>query len=325
MSQSKLLDRVRHTIRLHQYSLDTERAYIHWIRRFILFHNKQHPMDMGKPEVEAFLTHLAVNRAVSPSTQNLALAAILFLYQKVLETELPWLDDVIRAKPQRRIPVVLSKEEVRRLFEQCRPTQLLIAQMLYGSGLRLMEGLRLRVGDIDFCRRTVRVHAGKGGKDRVTVLADHLIDSLQLQIAYVRRLHETDVDRGLGQAKLPTATKRKLGESSKRLYWQYLFPSGNLSEDPRDPGISCRWHVHRSTVRKAITAAARAAEIRKRVTCHTLRHSFATHMLESGTDIRTIQQLLGHKDVRTTMIYTHVIERGALVAISPFDRLACGR
>ena len=306
---------------LLQYSPDTERAYIYWVRRFILFHKKKHPKEMGKKEVEEYLTHLAVNHAVSPSTQNLALAAILFLYQNILETELPWLDDVVRAKPQRRVPVVLSTNEVQKLFKHCRPSQLLIVQMLYGSGLRLMEGLRLRVGDIDFSRHTVRVHAGKGGKDRVSVLADNLIEPLNLQIAYVRKLHSQDSERGLGEAKLPFALRRKLGTSSKRLYWQFLFPSNNVSSDPREPDRLYRWHVHRSSVRKAVTAACRTTEINKRVTCHTLRHSFATHLLESGTDIRTIQQLLGHKDVRTTMIYTHVVERGALGAISPLDRL----
>ncbi len=321
MPKPKLLDQMRDKIRLHQYSLDTERAYLHWVRRFILFHGKNHPNDMGKQQVEAFLTHLAVNRAVSPSTQNLALSAILFLYQKVLKTDLPWLDDVVRAKPKRRVPVVLSTIEVQRLFENCRSSQLLIVQMLYGSGLRLMEALRLRVGDIDFTRRTVRVHAGKGGIDRVTVLADYLVNSLKLQISYVRTLHSNDLEQGFGDAKLPVALWRKLGKSAKQLYWQYLFPSGNISADPRQPDRLYRWHVHRSTVRKAVRDASRTAEIYKRVTCHTLRHSFATHLLESGTDIRTIQQLPGHKDVRTTMIYTHVIERGAMGAVSPLDRI----
>ena len=231
------------------------------------------------------------------------------------------MDDVVRAKPKRRVPVVLSTNKVQRLFEHCRSSQLLIVQMLYGSGLRLMEALRLRVGDIDFTRRTVRIHAGKGGIDRVTVLSDHLVDSLKLQISYVRTLHSKDLEQGFGDAKLPVALWRKLGKSAKQLYWQYLFPSGNISADPREPDRLYRWHVHRSTVRKAVRDAARAAEINKRVTCHTLRHSFATHLLESGTDIRTIQQLLGHKDVRTTMIYTHVIERRAMGAVSPLDRI----
>ena len=319
MHKPKLLDQVRNQIRLYQYSYDTERTYTHWIKRFIVFHGLQHPKDMGKAEIEAFLTHLAVNRGVSPSTQNLALSAILFMYQKVLEIELPWLDDVVRAKPRRRVPVVLSTQEVQQLFQHCRPSQLLPVQMLYGCGLRLMECLRLRVGDLDFSRRTVRVHAGKGGKDRVTVLPDNLVKSLSLQVELVGTQHQQDLELGFGEAKLPHALRRKLGKSSKRFYWQFLFPSQNISSDPQDPARHYRWHVHRSAVRKAVTAAAAQAGINKRVTCHTLRHSFATHLLESGTDIRTIQQLLGHKDVRTTMIYTHVVERGAFGVRSPLD------
>lgn len=321
MHKPKFLEQVRNQLRLHQYSYDTERTYIHWIKRFILFHKMQHPKNMGKTEVEAFLTHLAVNRGVSPSTQNLALSAILFMYQKVLEIELPWLDDVVRAKPKQRLPVVLSTQEVRHLFEHCRPTQVLPVQMLYGCGLRLMECLRLRVGDLDFSRRTVRVHAGKGGKDRITVLPDNLVELLHLQVDLVGTQHQQDLELGYGAAKLPHALRRKLGRSSQRFYWQFLFPSQNISSDPRDPTRHYRWHVHRSAVRKAVTDAARQAGINKRVTCHTLRHSFATHLLESGTDIRTIQQLLGHKNVKTTMIYTHVIERGAMGAVSPLDCL----
>jgi integron integrase len=304
--------------------MDTERAYVHWIKRFIVFHGMRHPGEMGKAEIEAFLTHLAVNRGVSPSTQNLALAAILFLYQKVLEAELPWLDDVVRAKPRRRVPVVLSTREVQQMFQHCRPSQLLPVKMLYGCGLRLMECLRLRVGDLDFSRRTVRVHAGKGGKDRVTVLPDSLAEPLRLQVEMVGAQHQQDLQLGYGEAKLPHALRRKLGKSSRRFYWQFLFPSQNISADPRDPARHYRWHVHRSAVRKAVTDAARQARINKRVTCHTLRHSFATHLLESGTDIRTIQQLLGHKDVKTTMIYTHVVERGALGAVSPLDQAKGG-
>ena len=322
MTRPKLLDQMRHSIRLRQYSHDTERAYLHWVKRFILFHDKKHPQTMGKKEVEAFLSHLAVNRGVSPSTQNLALSSVLFLYQQVLELELPWLDDVVRAKQRRRVPVVLSRDEVQRLFVHCRPTQLLPVQMLYGAGLRLMECLRLRIGDIDFSRHTVRIHAGKGGKDRVTLLPESLTDALNLHLAHVRLLHQQDLANGFGEAKLPHTLHRKFDKSSQRFYWQFLFPSTRMSSDPRQPNHQYRWHVHRSAVRKAVTAAGHAAKINKRITCHTLRHSFATHLLESGTDIRTIQQLLGHKDVKTTMIYTHVIERGALGAISPLDRLA---
>jgi integron integrase len=315
----RLLDRVRHAIRVRQYSLRTEQAYVGWVKRFILFHDKRHPAEMGKDEVEAFLTHLAVSRSVSPSTQNQALQALLFLYRSVLEIELPWLDDVIRAKPQRRLPVVLSRGETLAVLGQVRQTMRLPASLMYGSGLRVLECLRLRTGDLDFDRRTVRVHSGKGGKDRVTVLPDNLMAPLQAQLDWLSVIHRRDLADGYGAAKLPVALQRKLGKSSTRFCWQFLFPSRLMSEDPREPGAMYRWHVYPNTVRKAIATASEQAGIAKRVTCHTLRHSFATHLLESGTDIRTIQQLLGHKDLRTTMIYTHVVQRGALGARSPLD------
>lgn len=274
---------------------------------------------MGKEEVEAFLTHLAVNRGVSPSTQNQALQAILYIYRNVLEVELPWIDDVVRAKPRRRVPVVLSKSETLALIENCTGDALLPAGLLYGSGLRAMECLRLRAGDIDLSRRTIRVHAGKGGKDRVTILVDQLLDPLEAQMALSRSMHTRDLSMGLGEAKLPLALQKKLGKASRKFFWQFIFPSRNISENPRNQGHFYRWHLHQTTLRRAVTGAALRTGINKRVTCHTLRHSFATHLLESGTDIRTIQQLLGHKDVKTTMIYTHVVERGALGARSPLD------
>lgn len=319
MSEPRLLDRVRYAIRVRQYSLATEKAYLGWIRKFILHHGKRHPADMAKMEIEAFLSHLAVNRQVSPSTQNQALQALLFLYRQVLEIELPWLDDVIRAKPKRRVPVVLSRYEARLLLDNVPVAQHLIASLMYGAGLRVTECLRLRVGDLDFSRRTVRIHSGKGGKDRITVLPDHLVEALHAQIACVRAFHDHDIAAGNGFAKLPMALRRKLGKSSRLFFWQFLFPSGQVSEDPREPGAYYRWHVHPTTLRKAVGLAARRAGIDKRITCHTLRHSFATHLLESGTDIRTIQQLLGHADLKTTMIYTHVVERGAFGARSPLD------
>jgi integron integrase len=319
MSKTRLLDRVRNAIRIRQYSPATEKAYVGWVRRFILFHEKRHPAEMGKLEIEAFLSYLAVERKVSASTQNQALQAILFLYRHVLEIELPWLDEVVRAKPRRRVPVVLSRNEVRLIIKNTPPAQRLPISLMYGAGLRVAECLRLRVGDLDFSRHTIRIHAGKGGKDRVTVLPDNLEEALKAQVACVRLFHDRDVSIGMGYAKLPRALQRKLGASSRRLYWQYLFPSKQVSEDPREPGAMRRWHVQTTTMRKAIALAAKKSAINKRITCHTLRHSFATHLLESGTDIRTIQQLLGHNDLRTTMIYTHVVERGALGARSPLD------
>jgi len=319
MSEPRLLERVRNAIRVRQYSMATEKVYLGWVYRSIMFHNKRHPAEMGKAEIESFLSHLAVRRKVAPSTQNQALQALLFLYRHVLEIQLPWMDDVIRAKPKRRMPVVLSRAEVRLLLDNVPPAQRLPASLMYGAGLRVTECLRLRVGDLDFSRLTVRIHAGKGGKDRVTVLPDGLGVGLTSQVSYVKNLHERDLATGLGFAKLPLALRRKLGKSSSRLHWQYLFPSKTLSEDPREPGMIYRWHVHATTMRKAIGLASGKAGISKRVTCHTLRHSFATHLLESGTDIRTIQKLLGHNDLRTTMIYTHVVERGAFGVRSPLD------
>lgn len=315
----RLLDRVREAIRVRHYSLGTEKVYVSWIRRFILFHDKRHPAEMGKHEVEAYLSYLAARRGVSPATQNQALQALLFLYRYVLEIDLPWLDDVIRAKPKRRLPVVLSRDEIRAVLSAITPVANLPAGLMYGSGLRVMECLRLRVGDLDFHQRAIRVYAGKGGKDRITVLPDELNERLRAQVESVALLHQQDLAAGLGAAKLPLSLRSKLGKSSRRFYWQFLFPSRVLSEDPRAPGNRYRWHVHPTTVRKAISAAALQSGIRKRVTCHTLRHSFATHLLEMGTDIRTIQQLLGHKDVKTTMIYTHVVQRGAFGARSPLD------
>ncbi len=316
---SRLLTQMREAIRLRHLSLATERNYVQWVRRFILFHDKRHPKGMGKDEIEQFLTHLAVNRRVAPATQNQALQAILFLYRCVLELELPWLDDVVRAKPRKRAPVVLSRTEVADLLERTRGAARLPAALLYGSGLRAMECLRLRVGDVDLNRQTVHIHEGKGGKDRVTVLPERLNERLSAQIALVRNVHNQDLAEGFGAAKLPFALQQKLGASTKRFYWQYLFPSSQRSWDPREKGQSYRHHMHATTLRRAVTDAALRAGIQKRVTCHTLRHSFATHLLESGTDIRTIQSLLGHSSVQTTMIYTHVARRGALGALSPLD------
>ena len=321
MSQIRLLDRLKNAIRVRQYSMATEKAYLGWARRYILFHHKRHPAEMGKCEIESFLTHLAVKRSVAPSTQNQALQALLFLYKNVLDTDVAWIDDVVRAKATRRVPVVLSQDEVSLLLSKMPPAQLLPASIMYGSGLRISECLRLRVGDLDFSRNTIRIHSGKGGKDRVTILPNNLKNLLSAQLLCIKNEHDRDLAMNLGQAQLPRSLQLKLGISSRRFYWQFLFPSGRYTPDPRQAGLKFRWHTHPSTVRKAVAHAAKQAAVNKRVTCHTLRHSFATHLLESGTDIRTIQQLLGHKDIKTTMIYTHVVERGALGAISPLDKI----
>jgi len=316
---SKLLDEVRNTMRVHHYAMKTEKSYVQWIKRFILFHLKRHPKEMGKLEVEQFLTWLAVARKVSPSTQNQALQAILFLYRKVLDMELAWLDDVVRAKSQRRVPVVLSRTEVAAVLATLSGQYQLIGKLLYGSGLRLMECLRLRVIALDLDRQTITVHAGKGGKDRVTVLPESTLIDIRDQIHRVRLLHRQDMAMGYSGASMPPALSRKYPRAPYEFAWQYLFPSNRLATDPRSPGKTCRHHVQDSSMQKAMKKAVRLADVNKRASCHTLRHSFATHLLESGMDIRTIQDLLGHKDVSTTMIYTHVVHRGALGARSPLD------
>lgn len=315
-----LIEETRNAIRLRQYSMATERVYVQWIRRLIRYHRDKHPRELSKKDVESFLSYLAVQRKVSPSTQNQALQAILFLYRIVLEIELPWLEDVVRAKPKRRVPVVLSKLEVQKMLSLCRGEARLSVHLLYGSGLRAMESIRLRVGDVDINRQTIRVHCGKGGKDRVTVLPQNLIGEVKDQLTWVRHLHQRDLASGLGEAFLPTAFHRKIGKASKHICWQYLFPSQRITNDPRKPGRKARCHIHASTLRRTVSNAAAQAGIEKRVTCHTLRHSFATHLLEAGTDIRTIQKLLGHSRLDTTMIYTHVINRGAMGVISPLDQ-----
>lgn len=321
MDQSKkprLLDQVRNRCRVKHYSIRTEERYVDWIRRFILFHDKRHPSDMGAPEIEAFLTHLAVNRNVSPSTQNQALAAILFLYKEVLEIELPWLDGVTRAKKKPRLPVVLTESEVQRLLAQLDGIHSLIASLLYGSGLRLMEALRLRVKDVDFERLEVTVREGKGGKDRRTILPQLLVEGLKAQLERVRIFHESDMLNHLDNVYLPYALERKYPNAGKELGWQYFFPATHPSVDPRT-GKRRRHHFGEQAFQRAIKKAVRLAGIHKPATSHTLRHSFATHLLEKGYDIRTVQELLGHKDIRTTQIYTHVLNRGGLAVRSPLD------
>ena len=315
----KLLDRLRDKIRLKHYSIRTEEAYAQWVKRFILFHGKRHPRELGGPEVEAFLSHLATEGKVAASTQNQARSAILFLYKEVLETELPWLSNVEQARKPRRLPVVLTEEEVRALLGQLQGLHWLVASLMYGAGLRLMEALRLRVKDVDFRRREIVVREGKGFKDRVTMLPNVVAAPLKAHLEKVRAIHETDLAAGRGDVYLPYALARKYPNAGREWGWQYVFPSGSISVDPRS-GVERRHHLDDQTIQRAVKQAARAARVVKPATPHTLRHSFATHLLQAGQDIRTIQELLGHEDVSTTMIYTHVLNRGGRGVVSPLDR-----
>jgi integron integrase len=315
-----LLDRLRQAIRLKNYSFRTEQSYVSWVRRYILFHDRKHPADLSAHHVEAFLTHLAVEKHVAPSTQNQALSALLFLYRNVLDLELELPIDAVRARKPRRLPAVLTHEEAIHVLASMTGTSQLMARMLYGSGLRLMECVRLRVKDLDFARRQVLVRDGKGGKDRYTVLPLALIDPLKEQLIRTSQIHTEDLAQDLGQVYLPYALERKFPSASRQWVWQYIFPASRLSLDPRS-GSMRRHHYSENALQKAVVQAARRSGIPKRVTCHTFRHSFATRLLESGYDIRTVQELLGHKDVSTTMIYTHVIKRGGLAVKSPLDGL----
>jgi integron integrase len=313
----KLLDEMSDTLRLKHYSYRTEQTYTDWVRRFILFHNKRHPKEMGSPEIRAFLAYLATQRKVAASTQNQALSAILFLYREVLHLEIePIL--LSSAKRPERLPTVLTRLEALAVIDQLGGLYKLMAQLLYGSGLRLMDCLRLRVQDIDFEYKTITVRDGKGDKDRITPLPDSVILDLRRQIERVRLLHDEDLAAGCGEVYLPDALERKYPHAARELIWQYLFPASRRSLDPRS-GKERRHHLDATGLQRAVKEAARQAGIQKRVSCHTFRHSFATHLLQSGYDIRTVQELLGHKDVRTTMIYTHVLQRGGLAVKSPLD------
>lgn len=314
----KLLDRMRAEIRVRHYSIRTEESYVDWARRFILFHNKRHPKDMGSEEVRDFLSYLALERKVSAATQNQAKSALLFLYRQVLHIELPWLDEVITAKAPRRLPVVLTQTETRQLLNAMSGSMSLVASLLYGTGMRLLEGLRLRVKDVEFVRREIIVREGKGNKDRVTVLPENLILPLQVHLQKIRALHERDLEAGFGEVYLPNALAQKYPKAGKAWGWQFVFPSTVRSVDPRS-GIERRHHVYEASVQRAVREAAKLAGIHKPVTPHVLRHSFATHLLQAGYDIRTVQELLGHKDVQTTMIYTHVLNRGGRGVKSPLD------
>ncbi len=314
--KSPFIQKLIEAIRVRHYSRRTEEAYVHWVKRFIFYHNMRHPEEMAEKEVSAFLSWLAVSRNVAANTQNQALNALVFLYRHVIERPLQEINGVTRAKKPQRLPVVLTPVEVARLLSNLKGVYWLIACLLYGSGLRLIESVRLRVMDIDFEHRAIFVRNGKGSKDRVVTLADELIEPLHRHMQSVKTLHERDLAEGLGAVYLPHALSRKYPNAPKEWGWQYIFPSGTRSIDPRS-GIERRHHIDESCVRKAVKYAVRAAGIHKKASCHSLRHSFATHLLERGMDIRTVQEQLGHKDVRTTQIYTHVINRGGSAVISP--------
>ncbi len=315
----KLMADVQARMRRLGMSRRTEEAYLGWIRRFILANGKRHPRDLGAREVEAFLTRLAMEGNVAPSTQNQALSGLLFMYREVLGIELPWMDDIRRAKRPQRLPVVLSREEAQALLDELGGLDWLMASLLYGSGLRLMECVRLRVKDLDFVRGEVMVRQGKGGKDRRTMLPARLREPLQVQLREVRRVHQRDLAAGFGEVWMPDALSRKYLGAAREFGWQYVFPAPRRSCDPRS-GVIRRHHLDESVLQRAVKAAVRRAGIDKPATCHTLRHSFATHLLEAGYDIRTIQELLGHKGVATTQIYTHVLNRGGAGVLSPLDR-----
>jgi integron integrase len=315
---SQLLDSVREAIRARHYSIRTEESYVRWVREFVLFCGKRHPSGLGAREVSAFVSHLAVARHVAASTQNQALSALLFLYREVLSQPIEWVDDVERAKKPQKLPVVFTKGEVRAVLGHLRGELWLMASLLYGSGLRLMECVRLRVKDIDFGQLQLVVREGKGDKDRVTVLPTPLVEPLRRQLERAKALHEMDMREGFGRVHLPYALARKYPTADREWAWQYAFPARRRSLDPRT-GREQRHHISETALQKAVRTAIRAAGIEKPGSCHTLRHSFATHLLEGGYDIRTIQELLGHADVSTTMIYTHVLNKGGRGVRSPLE------
>jgi integron integrase len=311
---------VRHAIRLKHYSYRTEQTYLQWIKRYILFHEKRHPKEMGEKEIGAFLTYLAVDRKVSAATQNQALNALLFLYRNVFDRELASIAGVTRAKRRVTLPVVLARDEVRALLRQLNGREWLMASILYGAGLRLRECVNLRVKDVDFGFRQIVVRNGKGGKDRVTPLPHSILEPLKIQVEDSLRVWRQDLADGFGESSMPSALARKLGGAAREWPWQYVFPASKRSRDPVSGGWK-RHHIHPTVLQRAIKGAVSKAKLAKPATCHTLRHSFATHLLESGQDIRTIQELLGHKDLHTTMIYTHVVGRGGYGVASPLDSL----
>ena len=315
----KLLDQVRDKLRVKHYSIRTEQTYLDWIKRYIYFHGKRHQKEMDARDIEAFLTHLAVAGKVSASTQNQAKSALLFLYREVLEIKLSWLDNVTQAKAPKRLPVVLTISEVQAVLSRLTGTHALIASLLYGGGMRLMEAVRLRVKDVDFARHEIIVREGKGFKDRVTMLPEALTAPLKAHLAKVKALRDEDLAQGGGEGYLPFALDKKYPNAGRDWGWQYCLPSKNLSVDPRS-GKSRRHHVDEKGVQRAVKQTVRDAGLTKPATPHTLRHSFATHLLQAGYDIRTVQELLGHSDVSTTMIYTHVLNKGGKGVVSPLDR-----
>jgi integron integrase len=322
LRSARLLDRLRERIRYDHYSLKTEKSYVHWVRRFVHFHALRHPKEMGGPEVEAFLAHLANDRQVSPSTHHQALCALLYLYRQVIGVELPWMQAIGRPRQRTRVPVVLSRAEVARLFTAIAPEEPPLLQLLYGAGLRLMEGLRLRIKDLDFDRRVIVVRDGKGGKDRVVMLPASLHDGLRAQVTRARAVWAEDRAAGRAGVWLPQALEAKFPRAASSWAWHWVFPAPALAVDPRS-GIERRHHLYEQRVSRALSSAVAQAGIPKKVTAHTLRHSFATHLLEAGVDIRRVQELLGHSDVSTTMIYTHVLASSAAGLASPLDSLRC--
>ncbi len=318
MAPLRLLDQVRERLRVKHYSIRTEASYVEWIKRFIRFHGKQHPRELGAEHVEAFLTHLAVRRNVAAATQNQALAALLFLYKEVLQLELPWLNDVTRAKRPQRLPVVLTRDEIRMMLRHVNGVERLVLMLLYGTGMRIMEVVRLRIKDVDFEMNQILVRDGKGGKDRVTMLPEKLKPALRQQRLVALDVASADRSNGVPGVYLPFALERKYPNAKCEPGWQYLFPAAGLSTDPRSQ-LERRHHLDEKRVQRAMKRAIASAGITKPASPHTLRHSFATHLLENGYDIRTVQELLGHKDVSTTQIYTHVLNRGGLAVRSPLD------
>lgn len=318
MPSRKLLDQVRIVAPLKHFSLRTEQAYVGWIRRFILFHNKRHPAEMAEPEIRAFLANLAVHQKISAYTQTVALSALLFLYRDVLKRELRYVDGIERAKAAKRLPVVFSRTEVQSVLAHLNGTYHLIGSLLYGAGLRVNEAIRLRVKDIDFAANQVTIREGKGDKDRVTMLPQTIRSSLQQHLLRVKVLHDEDAHEGFGRVYLPYALARKYPNTDSAFAWQYVFPALKRSIDPRT-GEERRHHISPESMQRAVRTAIKLAQITKNGSCHTFRHSFATHLLKDGYDIRTVQELLGHKDVRTTMIYTHVLNRGGRGVKSPLD------